>query len=68
MTPADLAAYIARGVSALPAFDLPAILDALRAERVTARPDRHRRIDEAIAAIEHCLNPGAVANTSETSC
>ena len=36
MTPAHLAAYIARGPSGLPAFDLPAILDALKAERAKA--------------------------------
>ena len=68
MTPEDLAAYIARGVPALPAFDLPAILDALRAERVTAHPDRHRRIDEAISAIEHRLNPGADRDEETPSC
>ena len=33
MTPTHLAAYIARGPAGLPAFDLPAVLDALKAER-----------------------------------
>ncbi len=35
MTPTHLAAYIARGPAGLPAFDLPAVLDALLAEWAT---------------------------------
>jgi len=67
MTPTHLAAYIARGVSAVDPFDLPALLDALRAERasqwaqrgVTTFGTRHpvNRLDAAIAEIEYTLNP-----------
>lgn len=37
MTPAHLAAYIARGIPAIEPFDLPAVLDALKAERAKAQ-------------------------------
>ena len=70
MTPTHLAAYIARGPAGLPAFDLPAVLDALRSERAATwaqrdhpKPgERHpvhagNRIDAAIAEIEHFRNP-----------
>ncbi len=70
MTPAHLAAYIARGPAGLPAFDLPAVLDALKAERAAAWAQRDRpnpsecrtihainRLDTAIAEIEHFRNP-----------
>ena len=70
MTPTHLAAYIARGPAGLPAFDLPAVLDALRSERDAAwaqrdhpKPGERRpihavnRLDVTIAEIEHFRNP-----------
>jgi len=70
MTPAHLAAYIARGPAVLPSFALPAVLDALKAERAATwaqrdhpKPgERHpihavNRLDAAIAEIEYTLNP-----------
>ena len=58
MTPAHLAAYIAHGPSGLPAFDLPAVLDALKAERAKAPTIiAVGRLDAAIAEIEYTLNP-----------
>ena len=58
MTPAHLAAYIARGPAGLPAFDLPAVLDALKAERAKAPTViAVGRLDAAIAEIEYTLNP-----------
>ncbi len=70
MTPTHLAAYIARGPAGLPAFDLPAVLDAMRSERAAAwaqrdhqKPGERRpihavnRLDAAIAEIEHFRNP-----------
>ena len=58
MTPAHLAAYIAHGPAGLPAFDLPAVLDALKAERAKAPTViAVDRLDAAIAEIEYTLNP-----------
>jgi len=58
MTPTHLAAYIARGPAGLPAFDLPAVLDALKAERAKAPTViAVDRLDAAIAEIEYTLNP-----------
>ena len=58
MTPTHLAAYIARGPSGLPAFDLDAVLDALKAERAKAPTViAVGRLDAAIAEIEYTLNP-----------
>ena len=58
MIPAHLAAYIARGPAGLPAFDLPAVLDALKAERAKAPTIiAVGRLDAAIAEIEYTLNP-----------
>ena len=70
MTPTHLAAYIAHGPSGLHAFDLPAVLDALKTERAAAWAQRDRpnpsecrtihavnRLDAAIARIEHFRNP-----------
>ncbi len=58
MTPTHLAAYIARGPAGLPAFDLPAVLDALKAERAKAPTViAVDRLDAAIAEIEYALNP-----------
>lgn len=55
--PAHLAAYIARGVSAIEPFDLPAVLDALRLERDRIMPpERRGHISVVIAEIEHALN------------
>ena len=58
MTPAHLAAYIARGVSTIEPFDLPAVLDALKAERAKAPTViAVGRLDAAIAEIEYTLDP-----------
>ena len=58
MTPTHLAAYIARGPAGLPAFDLPAVLDALKAERAKAPTViAVARLDAAIAEIEYTLDP-----------
>lgn len=72
MTPTTLARYIAHGISAVDPFDLPAILDALWAERAIAIAQRAvpdpdvcvtihavNRIDAAIARIEHHRNPSS---------
>jgi len=58
MPPTHLAAYIARGPAVLPSFALPAVLDALKAERAKAPTViAVGRLDAAIAEIEYTLNP-----------